>query len=249
MVGAERCVLRQVLGNEWPVFMNVCSLNAWVWVNMVEQFFEFSVRDASGDAVSDSAANRSDANDLLGGLRGESSVATSRGLVKVDALRADDLLLTRDNGYVALRAIQRLALTSVGSREQDVLITANALGPLFPSQDICVAPTQLVLLHDLSKFSSQETLARAGDLANHYRGIRFIPASRTRFAVQCDHHEVILVDGIWVGTGYTHDTYGASLMSASSMSGLLARDASARLARPVTDFATDKLSPLASYRR
>lgn len=91
-----------------------------------------------------------------------------------------------------------------------------------------------------------ETFLSAYDLVIRYRGVRLVAANAQRYNIVFRKHDVILVDGIWVGTGYSHETFSASLMDAGTMGRMFAAKGAQRLARPVADASHGNVTKLRS---
>ena len=89
---------------------------------MVEQYFDFSDRAAFIDPVYERARGFDRSNDLNGGVRTGAMVATASGLKPIETLLKNDLVLTRDNGYVSLTNVQRMPATSESPKKFDVCI-------------------------------------------------------------------------------------------------------------------------------
>ena len=204
---------------------------------MVEQYFDFDTRYATSSGSAFAFENAGNADPNLGGFRASAQIATARGLVRVDGLKSTDLVLTRDAGYVPVIAINRVPLTQQHAKPMDVLISANAISFLIPPRDMFVAPSQLILLQEHPTRIASETFIRAGDLANHVRGVRLVEAQQPRFNIICEKHEVILVDEIWVGTGYSQASYGAALLEGRRFANTV-QQTSEKLSRPLADLTT-----------
>jgi hypothetical protein len=211
---------------------------------MVEQYFDFMNGAVSGAAEQVSATFPPSNEPVLGGFRVGAQVATARGLVAIEDLVKSDLILSRDNGYIAFDDVYRMPVTNVGATQHDVLLSRDVLGTCIPAKDIYVAPSQLIVIHDDT--GRDETFLSASDLVIRYRGVRLVAANAQRYNIVCRKHDVILVDGIWVGTGYSHETLSASLMDAGTMGRMFAAKGAQRLARPVADASHGNVTKLRS---
>lgn len=216
---------------------------------MVEQYFDFSDRAAFIDPVYERARGFDRSNDLNGGVRTGAMVATASGLKPIETLLKNDLVLTRDNGYVSLTNVQRMPATSESPKKFDVCITAHSLGRFLPAQDICVAASQLVLLQGTDNLPSSEAFVRAADLVHSYRGIRFVEAKSDRYVITCAQHEILLIDGLWSGTGYTSASYGVSLQGNSHAKQRILDETVAPLSRNVADLSSENVVQLRAILR
>lgn len=218
-------------------------------VGMVEQYFDFSDRAALVDPAYERAGEFDRSKDLNGGVRTGALVATASGLKPIETLSKNDLVLTRDNGYVSLTNVQRMPATLVGPQKFDVCITAHALGPFLPAQDICVAASQLVLLQGTDDLPSSEAFVRAADLVHAFRGIRFVEAKTDRYVITCAQHEILLIDDLWSGTGYTSASYGVSLQGNSHAKQRILDETVAPLSRNVADLSSENVVQLRAILR
>lgn len=131
-------------------------------------------------------------------------MATPRGEVPVEELRAGDRVITRDNG---LQEIRWIGARSLGAGElmaapnlRPVLIRAGALGHGLPERDMLVSPQHRLLLTSERAalyFGEREVLAAA----KHLIGMEGIDEVETRGVTYvhflCDRHEVVLSNGAW----------------------------------------------------
>ena len=62
-------------------------------------------------------------------------IATIAGFKPVKSLIAGDLILSQDNGYVAVKSITKIAATQYDRRAKLVVIGQGTLGPDFPAED------------------------------------------------------------------------------------------------------------------
>ncbi|MBJ2151873.1 Hint domain-containing protein [Paracoccus sp. IB05] len=131
-------------------------------------------------------------------------IATPRGEVPVEELRAGDRVITRDNGIQEIRWIGEKALTGqqlrVESHLQPVLVKAHSLGNGLPERDMLVSPNhRLLVANDRTQlyFDEHEVLVSAKHLvgANGIHQIESIGVSYIHF--MCDRHEVVLSNGAW----------------------------------------------------
>lgn len=130
-------------------------------------------------------------------------IATDRGEVAVEDLRAGDLVMTRDNGLQPLRWI---ASAAVSAEKLDLMpalrpirIRAGALGGGAPVRDLLVSPQHRILVSSrisARMFGEAEVLIAA----KHLLGIDGIEVARdvsevTYFHLLLDRHEVLTSDG------------------------------------------------------
>lgn len=133
-----------------------------------------------------------------------SLVMTINGAVPVEAIRPDDLILTRDGGYQPVRWVGRrdlgLAEVLANPRFAPVCISAGALGWNLPERDMIVSPQHRMLLSDPFtelQFGEQEVLVAAIHLVGR-PGIRQLDPRKVSYIhLLLDQHEIIHVDGSW----------------------------------------------------
>lgn len=131
-------------------------------------------------------------------------IATPKGEVRVEALRAGDKVVTRDNGLQEIRWVgeKRLSAEMIAQmpRLRPVLIRAGALGKGLPERDMLVSPNHRVLMmgeRPALYFDETEVLASAKHLVGA-DGISRVDASALTYVhFMFDHHEVVLSDGAW----------------------------------------------------
>ena len=51
--------------------------------------------------------------------------------------------------------------------------------------------------------NGSDVFARAGDLVKNRSGVRFLSDIANTYVVDCDGHEAVLVNGHWMGAGYS----------------------------------------------
>ncbi|MEO8242241.1 MAG: Hint domain-containing protein [bacterium] len=131
-------------------------------------------------------------------------IATPRGEVAVEDLRAGDKIITRDNGMQEIRWMGRrdLSWTDLASAPhlKPVLIRQGALGNGLPERDMLVSPNhRLLVANDRTAlyFDEHEVLVAAKHLAAG-KGIHSVDAAGTSYIhFMCDRHEVVLSNGAW----------------------------------------------------
>lgn len=133
-----------------------------------------------------------------------SRIATQKGEVAVEKLKAGDKVFTRDNGAQTLRWVGRRDLTPqemlANDDYQPILIRKGALGNGLPERDMLVSPQHRMLItSDVAAvmFDEREVLVAA----KHLTGLDGVDTVRTGAVsyihLMFDHHEVVLADGAW----------------------------------------------------
>ncbi len=131
-------------------------------------------------------------------------IATQKGEVAVERLKAGDKVFTRDNGAQTLRWVGRRDLTPQEMQAhpefQPILIRQGALGKGLPERDMLVSPQHRMLVtSDIAAlmFNEREVLVAA----KHLTGLDGVDQVRTGAVsylhLMFDHHEVVLADGAW----------------------------------------------------
>lgn len=131
-------------------------------------------------------------------------MATPKGEVAVQDLRAGDRVFTRDNGiqeiaWAGSRTLSGAELLKTPTF-QPVLVRAGSLGPNVPEADLLLSPNHRILMsgsQTMLHFDDSEVLASAKHLTNmdgvditHASGVTYI---HLMFA----QHEVVLSNGAW----------------------------------------------------
>jgi Ca2+-binding RTX toxin-like protein len=131
-------------------------------------------------------------------------IATDRGEVPVEDLRAGDRVLTRDRGYQAVRWVGRRDLTLADLMVQPalrpVLIRAGALGDGLPVRDMMVSPQHRMLIEGAAPeiwFGEDQVLVAALHLVGRPGIAQIMPRGVSYLHVLCDAHEIIRADGAW----------------------------------------------------
>jgi len=131
-------------------------------------------------------------------------IATPKGEVPVENLRAGDRVITRDNGIQEIRWTGQRALSwrdlTANPHLQPILIRQGALGNGLPERDMMVSPNHRMLVaNDRTAlyFDEHEVLVAAKHLAgaNGVHAIESIGTSYLHFMFE--HHEVVLANGAW----------------------------------------------------
>jgi hypothetical protein len=131
-------------------------------------------------------------------------IDTDQGPRPVEALRAGDLVLTRDHGYQALvwcgsRALSEADL-AVCPSVQPVQIAAGALGAGLPARELRVSPRHRMLLTGSRAelmFGAREVLVTAADLVGLPGVSQPQAAGVTYVHVMCARHEILRAEGAW----------------------------------------------------
>ena len=85
------------------------------------------------------------------------------------------------------------------------MIGQGTLGADFPAEDLLVSPEQLILI--AYYMNGSDEFVRAGDLVKNRSGVRFLSDIANTYVVDCDGHEAVLVNGHWMGTGYSAQSF------------------------------------------
>ena len=131
-------------------------------------------------------------------------IATPRGEVPVEDLRAGDRVITRDNGLQEIRWVGRKDMEwadlLANPHLKPILIRAGALGNGLPERDMLVSPNHRMLVaNDRTQlhFDEHEVLVSAKHLITA-QGVQVINVARTAYLhFLCDRHEVVLSNGAW----------------------------------------------------
>lgn len=131
-------------------------------------------------------------------------IATPKGEVPVESLKAGDQVITRDNGIQEIRWLGQKALTwydlAANPHLKPVLIRQGSLGNGLPERDMMVSPNHRMLVaNDRTSlyFDEHEVLVSAKHLVSA-DGIGAVDAAGTTYIhFMCDRHEVVLSNGAW----------------------------------------------------
>ncbi len=133
-----------------------------------------------------------------------SRVMTPRGEVPVEAIRAGDRVLTRDNGAQVVRWAGQAGITTAtltaSPHLRPVRIAAGSLGPNLPERDMIVSPNHRMLIANARAelwFGEHEVLVAAKHMVGQPGVTRLGPKPATYVHFLFDRHEVVLVDGAW----------------------------------------------------
>jgi hypothetical protein len=131
-------------------------------------------------------------------------IATPRGEVAVEKLKAGDRILTRDNGIQTIQWVGHKRLDFMELKKAPLLrpirIAAGAMGDGMPERDMLVSPTHRMLIvshHAELYFGQSEILVSA----KHMLAMEGVSVSEqpyvTYIHMMCENHEIVLSDGAW----------------------------------------------------
>ncbi len=131
-------------------------------------------------------------------------IATPRGEVPVETLRAGDRIVTRDNGLQEIRWIGQKALSwtdmAAAPHLKPVLVRQGSLGNGLPERDMMISPNhRLLVANDRTAlyFDEHEVLVSAKHLVGS-AGVHAVDSMQTTYIhFMCDQHEVVLSNGAW----------------------------------------------------
>jgi Hint domain len=131
-------------------------------------------------------------------------IATPRGEVAVETLRAGDRIVTRDNGLQEIRWIGQKPLSwsdmAAASHLRPVMVRQGSLGNGLPERDMMVSPNhRLLVANDRTAlyFDEHEVLVSAKHLVGG-AGVHAVESMQTTYIhFMCDQHEVVLSNGAW----------------------------------------------------
>ncbi|SIN91288.1 Hint domain-containing protein [Vannielia litorea] len=131
-------------------------------------------------------------------------IATARGEVPVERLKAGDRVMTRDHGLQRIRWVGRKTLGAAQLARQPelrpVLVTKGAMGQGLPERDMMVSPQHRMLVtgdRAALWFEDREVLVAALHLVNGGTIRRAEVEEVTYIHILFDQHEVVLSDGAW----------------------------------------------------
>ena len=62
--------------------------------------------------------------------------------------------------------------------------------------------------------NGSDMFVRAGDLVKNRSGVRFLSDISNTYVVDCDGHEAVLVNGHWMGAGYSAQSFTMMTLNA-----------------------------------
>ena len=131
-------------------------------------------------------------------------IATPRGEVPVETLRAGDKIVTRDNGLQEIRWVGAKPLSwqemALAPHLRPVLVKQGSLGNGLPERDMMVSPNhRLLVANDRTAlyFDEHEVLVSAKHLVGS-TGVHAVESMQTTYIhFMFDQHEVVLSNGAW----------------------------------------------------
>jgi Hint domain len=131
-------------------------------------------------------------------------IATPRGEMPAELLRAGDKVVTRDNGIQTIRWVGQNMLSwrdlQMFSHLKPVLIREGSLGDGLPERDMMVSPNHRILVSNdrtALHFDEPEVLVAAKHLVGGL-GLREVDSFGTTYIhFLFDRHEVLLSNGCW----------------------------------------------------
>jgi Ca2+-binding RTX toxin-like protein len=131
-------------------------------------------------------------------------IATPKGEVPVESLRAGDRIITRDNGIQPIRWVGQKTMSraelAANPHLKPVLIRAGSLGNGLPERDMMVSPNHRMLVaNDRTAlyFDEHEVLVSAKHLITS-AGVQTVDSFGTTYIhFMFDRHEVVLSNGAW----------------------------------------------------
>jgi hypothetical protein len=138
-------------------------------------------------------------------------IATQRGELPVEILRAGDRVITRDNGIQPVRWVGKCQMF-VHDFQADphllpILIRQGSLGKGMPDRDMMVSPNHRILVpseRTSLMFKEREVLVAAKHLTAF--GVNSVTSCGTTYIhLMCDRHEVILANGVWAESFHPDD--------------------------------------------
>lgn len=128
---------------------------------------------------------------------GQPLIVTARGEVPLCQLQPGDMVLTRDNGFQAVRRITELKGRAL-DRQACITIAAGALGNGMPHCDTTLSAAHRVLVTgEIAALLFDE--AEAFVAARHLDGLNGVSVAKAPRAIhlEFDHTEVVLANGCW----------------------------------------------------
>lgn len=131
-------------------------------------------------------------------------IATPRGEVAVETLKAGDRILTRDNGIQTINWVgqKRLDFMELKKAPQlrPIVIAAGALGDGMPERDMMVSPTHRVLMtsHKAELYFGQSEILVPAKYMLALEGVSVSDQPYVTYIhMMCENHEIVLADGAW----------------------------------------------------
>lgn len=131
-------------------------------------------------------------------------VETYRGPQPIETLSVGDKVLTRDRGFQPIRWIGNKTITgaelAANAALQPILFLQGALGPNLPTRDMLMSRQHCMLSKAPRAelyFGEREVFVRALHMAGQPGILHALVQEVTYIHLMFDHHEVIMVDGVW----------------------------------------------------
>lgn len=132
-------------------------------------------------------------------------IRTDKGDVAVENLKLGDRVLTRDNGFRAIKWLRKRALSSAeltaNTKLRPICITAGAMGNNLPDTDLIVSPQHRILVNSpiVKRIFGDASVLISAKKCTKIPGIYVVntdaPISYYHFLL--DQHEIILANGVW----------------------------------------------------
>ena len=139
-------------------------------------------------------------------------IATPRGEVPVESLRAGDKIVTRDNGLQEIRWTGSKSMSwadlAANPHMKPILVRQGSLGHGLPERDMMVSPNhRLLVANDRTAlyFEEHEVLVAAKHLTGG-KGMHSVDAAGVSYVhFMFDRHEVVLSNGAWTESFHPGD--------------------------------------------
>lgn len=126
-------------------------------------------------------------------------IQTERGEIKIEELRPDDIIWTKQRGWQALRlvTVETITFKHRNDPAKPILIPAGALGDGRPVADLITSPQHRIL--QSLELTDEEELVPAGSLIG-FNGIRRMRGKKSAnyYNIVLEEHSIIQAQGCWV---------------------------------------------------
>lgn len=137
-------------------------------------------------------------------------IATNEGPQPVDWLRAGDMILTRDNGYQPILYLAQVTMPrDTKPADFPLCVPGETFGTGLPVRELTLtAGTQILLAAPQLElwFGEVEMFARVDQIGPDLRA-RISAKRQTLWAVVLPDPEVILAEGLWIGSAMATDSF------------------------------------------
>ncbi len=165
------------------------------------EFFDETRGDGSGPV---STMNFEEIENIVPCFTPGTLIATPKGEMKVEDLKAGDRVITRDNGIQTIKWAGRKTISEQemgrDSHLRPILISKGALGNGLPEADLIVSPNHRVLVSNDKTalyFEEREVLVAAKHLTG-LEGVKVLDTDSVDYIhIMFDSHEVVLSNGAW----------------------------------------------------